>query len=418
LVQRYEVSDLHFDTAFTAGCIISIGLLALCWGAAPHFEHLIKTPGSGHVLGFTGLMFPCLAASATIIARQRRQFAFKVLALRSMMGRILGGVAGIAAALSGAGVWSLVLQQVLTALVGSLVLWFTCNQRPRFRFRTKEFHELVAFGVFSVGSLFLSFSIKRVFTIFAGLLLGTATAGYLNLAFRTVDVLWAISATAVSQVSLPMLSSLQSDPGRLKRAYEKSVEFACLLLYPVFVGIAVTSPEIVQIVFGQRWAAVSPYVAALACLVLVQAPRLFVNPLLTAVGRPRDPLIGVGAELIFMLAALAIIGLPSLPWAVGIWIASECLPLPISAWVLRRATGLGRHSQFSGVKTPLLASLILAMSVLIARRFLPSDIAAEPRLALLVLAGAGAYVSAISILDRKLLLDFRSFARSAFEKEH
>jgi O-antigen/teichoic acid export membrane protein len=416
LVQRVEVSDLHFDTAFTVGGIISVGLLAICWGAAPYFESLVNQPGSGNVLALTGLMFPCLAASATIVARQRRQFAFKVLALRSMVGRVLGGIAGIAAAVLGAGVWSLVLQQVVTALVGSLVLWLTCDQRPKFRFRAKEFYELVAFGLFSVSSLFLSFSTKRIFTIFAGLLLGIATAGYLNLAFRTVDVLWAISATAVSQVSLPMLSALQSEPDRLRRVYQKSVEFACLLLYPIFAGIAVTSPEIVQIVFGQQWAAVSPYVAALAYLVLAQAPRLFVTPVLTAVGRPRDPLIGVGGELTFMLVALAIFGLPSLPWAVAVWIASECVQIPISAWVLRRATGFGGQVQFSGIKTPLLATLALVVVVLLTRRFLPSDIEIEPRLALLALVGAATYVSVVSVADRRLLSDFSSFARSAFAK--
>ena len=416
LVQRPEITEDHYDTAFTVGCVISIGLLAACWVFAAPFEHLVRQPGAGKVLGCMGFTFPCLAISATIVARQRREFGFKALAIRSLAGRLLGGVIGIAAAIAGAGVWSLVFQQVVTALVGSVVLWITCNQLPRLRFRVLEFRQLLTFGIFAVGSLFLSFSIKRLFTIFAGLLLGVATAGYLNLGFRIVDVFWSISATAVSQVSLPMLSGLQTDPIRLKRAYERSVEYACLLLYPCFVGIAVTAPELVSIVFGRHWSPVVPCVAALACLVLAQAPRLFTTPVLTAVGRPRDPLIGVAVELVFMLTMIAVFGLHTLLGATALWIASECIQIPVSAWMLRRATGFGLIDQVVGAATPLLAAMALACAVLAVRRLLPADLSVEPRLAILIMVGAAAYLLSLLLINRRLVSTFLDFVRSAFVK--
>ena len=416
LVQRPEINEYHFDSAFTVGCIISLVLMAGCWAFASPFEHLVRQPGAGNVLGCMGFTFPCLALSATIVARQRREFGFKALAIRSLAGRILGGVAAMVAAFYGAGVWSLVFQQVVTALIGSIALWITCERLPRLRFRFTEFRQLLTFGLFSLGGVFLAFSIKRLFTIFAGLLLGVATAGYLNLAFRVVDVFWSISATAVSQVSLPMLAGLQREPARLKRAYQRSVEYACLLLYPCFVGIAVTSPELVSIVFGNHWAPVVPSVAALALLVLAQAPRLFTTPVLTAVGRPRDPLLGVAVELVFMLAMIGVFGLHSLLWATALWIACECMQIPVSTWMLRRATGFSLKDQFGGAVTPLLASMVLACSVLFVRRLLPPDLGVEPRLAALVLTGAPAYFAALILLDRRLVTTFLDFVRSAFVK--
>jgi O-antigen/teichoic acid export membrane protein len=416
LVQRPEINDYHFDSAFTVGCIISLVLLAGCWLFATPFEHLVRQPGAGNVLGCMGFTFPCLALSATIVARQRREFGFKALAIRSLAGRILGGVAAVVAALWGAGVWSLVFQQVVTALVGSIALWVTCERLPRLRFRFTEFRQLLTFGLLSLGSVFLSFSIKRLFTIFAGLLLGVATAGYLNLGFRVVDVFWSVSATAVSQVSLPMLAGLQTDRARMKRAYQRSVEYACLLLYPCFVGIAVTAPELVTIVFGKHWSPVVPCVAALAVLVLAQAPRLFTTPVLTAVGRPRDPLIGVAFELVFMLTMIGVFGLHSLMWATLLWIACECTQIPISTWMLRRATGFDLADQFGGAVTPLLASMTLACAVLAARRMLPPDLGLEPRLAILVIVGVAAYLVALVLLNRALVSTFLAFVRSAFVK--
>jgi O-antigen/teichoic acid export membrane protein len=203
---------------------------------------------------------------------------------------------------------------------------------------------------------------------------------------------------------------------RLKRAYQRSVEYACLLLYPCFVGIAVTAPELVTIVFGRHWSPVVPCVTALALLVLAQAPRLFTTPVLTAVGRPRDPLIGVAVELIFMLTMIGLFGLHSLIWATALWIACECTQIPITTWMLRRATGFGLTDQFGGAVTPLLASMMLACSVLATRRLLPPDLGTEPRLAILVLVGVAAYLVALVLLNRRLVSTFLDFVRSAFVK--
>ena len=187
----------------------------------------------------------------------------------------------------GAGLWSLVLQQILIAAVGSLVLWVASDETPRLRFRYAEFKQLVGFGALSVSGLLLSSSIRRVFTLLASWFLGVEAAGYLNLSFRVVDVFWAIAATAVAQVALPLLAGIQFDTVRLKRAYQSSTQLSCLALYPCFVGLAAVAPDIVELLFGARWQPSSPYVAVLGFLVLLQVPRLVFTPLLTALGRPR-----------------------------------------------------------------------------------------------------------------------------------
>lgn len=416
LVQRRQVSTLYFDTAFSVTMATSLVLVLICWGAAPLFARIVHQPNSDWILASTAMVFPCLGLSATIVAQQRRAFAFKSLAVRSLLGRVAGAVSGITAAFLGAGVWSLVIQQLVTAFVGSLVLWISAERAPRFRFGNTEFGQLMSFGVFSVTSTFLAFSTKRLFTIIAGLLLGVATAGFLNLSFRVVDVLWAVLATAVSQVALPMLSGLQSDPERLKRAYQKAVAFACLSIYPCFVGIAVVAPEIVETLFGARWSPAVPVIVALSCLTLVQAPRLYVSPMLTALGRPRDTLAGVVAEFFSMLFAAAALGMPSLAWAVAIWIGSQCIQAPISVILLRRAAGYSILEQFAGVKTPLTGAIVLALVVALTRELLPATLGPQERLVVLSSTGAVAYVGAVFVFDRQLAVSFLTFVRSALHR--
>jgi PST family polysaccharide transporter len=384
---------------------------------APAFAAWIHQPNAVRVLAWMSLIFPCSAASATLVAQQRRQFAFRSLALRSLVGRLIGGGIGIAAAFLGAGLWSLVIQQILIAAIGSFVLWILSDRRPRLQFRYSEFKQLFGFGVVSVSGVFLSISIRRVFTLLATSFLGVEAAGYLNLSFRVVDMFWAVAATAVAQVALPMLAGLQSDPGRLKRAYQASTQFSCLAIYPCFVGLASVAPDVVELLFGHRWQPSSPYVAVLGFLVLLQAPRMAFTPLLTALGKPRDSLVGLIAELVFMLAAVWLSGVPSLAWAIGIWAASECVLFLVSGWVLRRVTGYSVLEQFDGVPKPLVASLLMAAVVMETSMTLPAELGPVLRLTMLIPLGVAIFTGAIFLLDRKLVKNFLEFVQAAFERQ-
>ena len=416
LVQRPDATDVHFNTAFTATMGLSVIMALGCWAMAPSFAAWIHQPSAARVLAWMSLIFPCSAVSATLVAQQRRQFAFRSLALRSLIGRLIGGGIGIAAAILGAGLWSLVLQQILIAAIGSFVLWIMADRTPRLQFRYSEFKQLFGFGVLAVSGLLLSTSIKRVFTLLVTSFLGAEAAGYLNVSFRVIDVFWGIAATAVAQVALPLLSGLQFEPARLKRAFQAATQFSCLAIYPCFVGLASVAPDIVDLLFGDRWQPSSPYVAVLGFLVLLQVPRMAFTPLLTALGKPRDSLVGSFAELVFMLAAVWLSRVPSLPWAIGIWAASECVLVLVSAWVLRRATGYSAFEQFHGFLKPLLASLLMAVVVKETGMKLPAEYGPILRLTVLIPLGAVIYTGAILLLDRKVVKSFLEFVQTAFER--
>ncbi len=137
------------------------------------------------------------------------------------MGRLTGAGLGIALVVRGAGIWGLVAQQVLIALTGSLVLWMT-GRAPAAppRFQIAPLRPLLRFGTYAVGALGTDVSqVRRLFTILRGACgRRNEGAGCLNMAFRAVDVLWAIAAAAITQVALPVLARLQSDPEQRRRA--------------------------------------------------------------------------------------------------------------------------------------------------------------------------------------------------------
>jgi hypothetical protein len=107
---------------------------------------------------------------------------------------------------------------------------------------------------------------------------------------------------------------------------------------------------------------------------------------------------------------------PTLPWAIGIWAASESVLVLVSGWVLRRATGYSVFEQFDGVLKPLLASLLMAAAVMKAGTALPPEFGPVLRLTVLIPVGVAIYTGAIVLLDRKLVKNFLEFAQTAFER--
>lgn len=416
LVQRQDVRELHYDTAFTATLALSAVVVALCWGIAPVVSRQAASPDAAPVLLWLSLSLPLMALSATLMARRRRELDFRTLAVSSLVGRTAGAAAGIALVALGYGVWALVAQHVLFAMFTSVVLWVRCADRPRLRFGMLEFRELIGFGLACVSALFLCFSARRIFLVASGFLLGTYGAGLVNLAFRVVETLWSIAATAVTHITLPLLSSLQGDGDRFGRAFQAAVGLMCLVSYFGFVLLGATAPEVVAVLFGSQWAAIAPYVTLLALQVLAQAPRTAVFVAQKALGRPRDLLLCQGAELVFIVAAIAVFGVPSVGWAIGIWLAREAVGSLMQWWMFRGATHMAARKSLAGARVPLVAALAMFAAVSACRELLTQ--ALDPLAALMVLVPVGAivYFACVAVLRPALLVELIRFAHFVFRR--
>lgn len=418
LVQRGDVRELHYDTAFTATLMLSGVLTALCWAIGSVLAEPGEWAAAGPVLAWLSLSLPFTALSATLVARRRRALEFRVLALRQLFGRITGAAIGIALVVLGFGLWGLVVQHVLLIVLGSLVLWVHCADRPRLRFGMREWRELIGFGLASASALLGHFGVKRAFIIVSGFSLGPYGAGLLNLSFRAIDGLWALGWTTVSQIALPVLSAVRSDSGRFRRAFQKASAFACVVLYFGFVLIAATAPELVALLFGPQWEAVAPYVSLLALQVVVQARRVLFQPTLTALGRPRELLISPAAEFVFLAALIAPWGVPSVGWAIGLWLARDVLGGSLEAWLVARAEGVRIRELLGTALVPLAAAVVMFSLVWFCRQLLPEGLAPAVRLALLAASGTVAYFACVAALQRGLLVELFEFIRSAFRPRH
>lgn len=414
LVQGDDTDEASYNSAFTLSVLTAFALVAACWALREPLSTALGNPQAGLLLGVLSLSLIPLALSSTLVARSRRELAFKALATRSLAGRAIGAVAGIGCAIGGLGVWSLVVQQLAMTTSACVLLWVLSPHRPRITLHLSPARSTSRFGSSSLITNVLMMAEPRAFAILVAGTLSPATAGYLNLALRIVDMPRDVMSGAAGQLGLPLLRQIDSDVTAVRRAYTEAVSFACLIGFPIFFGLAATAPEVIELVFGARWLPAAPIVIVFALLTVVYFPKLFSGAVIVARGKPQAfipvQVVSLGTVVLGML----IIGPETLALALAIWASRLATSLPIEIAVARRVGRLAVRDQFRGVTRPLVCATVMAGLVWTLGNVVLEAAPVPVRLAAMVAAGAVAYAALVWALDRAVarrLVGFVSMMR-------
>jgi len=412
LVQRPCVEEAHFETALTASLALGLALVLLGWACSGVLARFVGVAEIAPIFAVMNLSLIPAGLAAVIAARQRRNLDFRSLAVRSLVGRSAGAGIGVAVAVYGAGVWSLVAQQILMVTCAAMVLCMSAR-RPRLRFSFRHFYDLIGFGLRSVTVVSADFACQPIFTLLVGVCLGPVSAGYINIAFRVVDMVRGTFASGVVQLALPVFQQYQESLDRLRRGYSEASSFTCLLSFPVFAGLAVCSSEVVELVFGAKWIPSAPYVFLLSTLALPYFARVYAMPIMAAVGKPQAALPGLLAALAVVIVGTMTVGRGSLAAAAGVWAARLIASTPIDALILRRVSGIGLRTQIYGGLCPLIASIIMFGAVQAEKLFVLPGLPIVVQLAAMVSVGAVVYGCVILMLDYRTVTRLADFMLSA-----
>jgi PST family polysaccharide transporter len=405
LIQRQDLRPAHVNSAFTVSVLLGAALCAICWLVSPLVEASVHEPGLSSVLRYMSLSLPAMGFASVVMAMQRRNMHFRSLALRSLIGRAGSAVIALALAFMGAGLWSLVVQQVLLVGLGTLMLWVlaTADERPRFQLEWSAVRDLLGFGVASTAMQLAAMLMPRVFMVMVGGFLGSENAGRLSIAFRGLDMLRDLLTGAVSQIAMPVFSRLSSDRAAVSQAYNRGTELTTLVTFPIFVGLAVCAPEVVSLAFGPQWELAVPYFAVVALLTLPFFGRLYATAMLKALGHPVAPIGQFLIETAYVALGMLAFGRHSLVLAMAVWVSRHGVGLPIDFWLMLNYGGMKVREQLRGIGVPSLACAIMACVVLAVAQALPGLPLPALRLIPKVVAGAITYVGVLWLMDRQQL---------------
>ncbi|MEA2712783.1 MAG: hypothetical protein QOK27_744 [Gemmatimonadales bacterium] len=399
LVQRKDVTPGHLSTTFAINTALGAALTLAGVGLAGPLARLFGVPAARPVFQVLSLSFLLNAVSLTQMALAQRDFRFRELAVRDIGASLAGGVIGIALALLGFGVWSLVAQTLITALVGAVVLWRISPWRPRLT----EVSLASARELWPYSSRVFGFNLFKYFSqnldkLLVGYVAGPATLGLYTFAYRIVVYPVAALTGALGNFFFVSFSRMQHDIGRVRGMYFKTGRVQAALLLPALAAIAAAAPSAVPLVFGDQWGAAIPFVQVFCVVAAAQALMGPVGQLMKSLDRPGWML---NWSVGFTALALAGIAVGSLWGPIGIAIgvaAAYMLGVGICAPLAARLLHVGSGS-LAAANAPavLLAGMVGGAVLLVLRSGVDTG---GVRLAAAALAGLGAFWIALPRLDR------------------
>jgi O-antigen/teichoic acid export membrane protein len=353
------LADTVFWTNLAMSFVVALVVLAL----APVIMHVIGQPAAAAPLQALGFVLPIAALGATHLSLRLREFGHKSLALRSVVGGTIGGAAAIAAAFSGWGIWSLVVQRFVTESVNAAMSWHAYRWIPGRNFSMTQLRAIWGFGFNIALTQIVALLPRRAMDLVIGTIIGAAAVGIYRTAGRTTELVATGTISPYTTVALQTLSRLQTDTKEMTKAFRWMVSRSAMLTVPAMVGFGVLAPDAVPAIYGEKWADAGYLAQAFACVAVTYSISSFAWPLLMALGRAstlRTLAFGQLIATVIVAALAAPFGIYAVAWTSVI---RGYLALPFTLWMLKRASGITPWDAFSAIAKPLSASLIMGAAV-------------------------------------------------------
>jgi O-antigen/teichoic acid export membrane protein len=272
----------------------------------PRLELLAK------VVAFVFLLGPLRVIPNALLDRNLK---FKLRAFAEFVAGISAAIATLALAISGAGVWALVIGMLISRILLVIILmilqpWIMA---PSLSFSPVR-NMMVFGGILSLSGMVTLITDKLV-TLVAGPILGAGLLGIFAVTFQFALLPLAKIMPVINPIIFPAFSKFQEDRVAATHYLEKSLGLVSLGLFPVMIGLACISQEFVATVLGDKWADVAVPLALLSAVMPFRMTTSFLRPVLASIGRPdlslKSTIVGLGILLPLILVGTryGIIGL-------------------------------------------------------------------------------------------------------------
>ena len=295
LIQKKDATELHYNSVFYANIVLSLVAAGVLCLAAPLIARFYAEPMLTSLTRALSLNFVISAFGLIQVVLMTKRLDFKSQTKASLIASIGSGAVGIALALLGFGIWSLVAQSLTAMGFSTIFLWIFGTWCPRAIFSLTALRELFGFGSRLLASGVLNAVFSNIYTVIIGKSFSPASLGYYTRAFTLQQLPSETVGGIVGRVMFPLFSEIQDDPRLLKNGFRNALRAVALINFPLMIGLLVCARPLVLTLLTDKWSPAIPYLQLLCIAGLFYPLQVLNLNLLLAKGR---------SDLFFRLAVI------------------------------------------------------------------------------------------------------------------
>lgn len=253
LIQQKDTKDITFSSVFYLNLGISLLLSTIIILTAPFIAVFLEEPRIENILYYLSIIPPISALGLVQAAILKKNIDFKSLTLRDILSTIIGGILGVIAAFLDYGVYSLVIQQISTVIISTIMLWFATQWTPKFEFSFYEIKKLFQFSGYVFLDTLSQRLLKHIDTIFIAKVFSPAILGFYSKAESLKAQVVSYATNSLSKVMYPVFSKLQDDEKGFKAIYHRAFNIVTGLVIILVAPLYFLAHFIIILLLGDKW---------------------------------------------------------------------------------------------------------------------------------------------------------------------
>lgn len=259
LVQRKSIKDIDISTVFYTNLALAFFVYIVIFFSAPLVSVYFRNPDLTVLLRTIELMVIIDAFAAIQSTLLIRSMNFKRISLIKIWSIIIAVAVSIVCAMSGMGVWSLVIQYLTYSILRALSLWFMSKWRPLLMYSVESFKSLFSFGSRLLLSSFVAELYNNFQSILIGLYFPAKELGLYTQARQLQQIPVDSLSRVVNQVSLPAYAQLQDNTVELVDMLRKNIKVLVFVNTPLMILLAIIAQPLLIFLYSMKWVEAVPY---------------------------------------------------------------------------------------------------------------------------------------------------------------
>jgi len=415
LIQKQDATHTDESTVFWFNLVVGLVMAGALFFAAPLIAGFYNVPLLKPITRVFSLNLIISSFGIVQDALLIKELAFKRRMKAALVSVVVSGLVGIFMAFRGFGVWALVAQGLVMNGVRTAGLWVVHPWRPAFVFSGASFRILWKFGSNLLFTGLLNTFFSNIYLVIIGKVYSAADLGFYQRGKRLIALTSQSLSQVISQVNFPLLSKIQDDPDRMRRACSKVLQTSMLVIFPMMLGLVAVAPNFIMVLLGEKWMPCVPYLQVLCIIGSFYPIHLLNVNVIMATGHSNIVFRLEIIKKIIIILNLVINwqnGIMALLWG---QVVCSVLALVINTFYAHRFIGYGLLAQFNAIKRILAAALLMASAVWWGGQIL--NMPAFATLLLQVSSGGIVFVALVWLLREPIFQDGLLWITTKFARE-
>lgn len=245
---KQDISNI-FSFTVLIGLFIFIIFFILSWPISIYYDNKSLLIIS-QILSLS-LFFNTINTVPNFLLYKEKQFKF--ITYRTLIVQTIGGIASVIAALSGLGLYSLIINPIFSSIVLFIINYKKYPQKFSLSINKEPIKQIFSFSLYLFLFDIINYLSRNLDKLIIGRYLGMSPLGFYEKSYRLMMLPLQNISHVIGPVMHPIFSEYQSNIKELITSYEKLIRFMSFIGFPLSVLLFFTAKELTLLIFGPMW---------------------------------------------------------------------------------------------------------------------------------------------------------------------